>query len=152
MKNESLGIRQNNPGNIVYDPHTNWIGQCMPHPGGRFVWFDGAIYGLRALIMTLRTYELRHGCNTLSKFINRWAPPVENNTSTYLSDVLFYLRGGATADGFYSVMTPAPGIALAQAIVHHENGAQPYDETLWTRAYGLTLPSEGPTVIGGRQP
>lgn len=44
-------------------------------------------YGYRALIKLLQNYRRNNGCRTIADFINRWAPPVENNTSGYISRV-----------------------------------------------------------------
>ena len=44
-------------------------------------------YGYRALIKLLQNYRRVNGCRTIADFINRWAPPVENNTSGYISRV-----------------------------------------------------------------
>ena len=44
-------------------------------------------YGYRAMIKLLQNYRKLNGCRTISDFINRWAPSVENNTSGYISRV-----------------------------------------------------------------
>ena len=58
-------------------------------------------YGLRALVVTLRTYVLKHKKTTVSLIINRWAPESDgNNTTAYvkqcalaIGDVLAPLQG-----------------------------------------------------------
>ncbi|HFQ5108602.1 TPA: structural protein, partial [Vibrio vulnificus] len=40
-------------------------------------------FGFRAGARILRNYQRLHGLNTLAEIINRFAPPVENDTKNY---------------------------------------------------------------------
>lgn len=76
----------NNPGNIVktYDSkgyQTFWSGE-IPGKDTRFKTFKSMAYGYRALIINLQSY-IKSGTNTIESIINKWAPPVENNTEGY---------------------------------------------------------------------
>lgn len=82
----SRGLRNNNPGNIEKNS-TKWQGLSRDQLDSRFFQFDDIAYGYRAMFRTLRTYKEKHGMNTIEKMINRWAPPVENNTSAYVNAV-----------------------------------------------------------------
>ena len=73
------GLRNNNPGNIDKG-RDEWEGQELPGDDPRFCTFTSMAYGCRALIRTLMTYRMKHGLSTVREIINRWAPPVENNT------------------------------------------------------------------------
>lgn len=86
--------------------------------------FKSPIYGIRALARTLITYHVQHKMETISQIIGRWAPISENDTAAYIKAV-------SDETGF------APDIALdmhkyehlkavVTAIIHHENGQQPY--------------------------
>jgi hypothetical protein len=44
-------------------------------------------YGTRALALLLTIYQDRYGLRSIRQRINRWAPPVENVTSAYVSHV-----------------------------------------------------------------
>ena len=55
--------------------------------------------------------------------IDRWAPPVENNTSAYVNNVAGYM--GISADAPLT-WDAAQLRALVAAIIRHENGRQPY--------------------------
>lgn len=80
------GLRNNNPGNIRITKD-KWQGLRDKQEDKLFFQFTTMAYGYRALIRTLQNYRYRHGCQTIADFINRWAPPVENNTSGYISRV-----------------------------------------------------------------
>lgn len=82
----SRGLRNNNPGNIEKNS-TKWQGLSRDQTDSRFFVFDDIAYGYRAMFRTLRTYKEKHGMNTIEQMINRWAPPIENNTSAYVRAV-----------------------------------------------------------------
>lgn len=77
-------FRRNNPMNLRYSEHNNWIGQTEPTNG--FCNFTSVEYGFRAAYITLKTYGQR-GHNTIRKIVTRWAPPAENPTQTYIKYV-----------------------------------------------------------------
>ena len=83
-KKLSRGYRNNNPGNIV-KTKTKWKGE-IASKDKRFKTFINMEYGYRAIFVTLNSY-IRKGFNTISKIINRYAPPHENVTSAYVKHV-----------------------------------------------------------------
>lgn len=81
----SLGARNKNPLNIRYSSANNWLGGSR---GERdFVRFTTRTLGIRAGLILLRNYRRNHGIMTISGTINRFAPPNENNTQSYISFV-----------------------------------------------------------------
>lgn len=78
---ESLGIRNNNPLNIRYNSRNNWVGQVGENKG--FCVFSSMAYGFRASYKLITSY-ISKGYNTIEKIVNRWAPPTENDTETYI--------------------------------------------------------------------
>ena len=82
----SRGLRNCNPGNIRITKD-KWQGLREVQEDKSFFQFTEMKWGYRALIRTLQNYRLKWGCQTIADFINRWAPPVENNTSGYISRV-----------------------------------------------------------------
>lgn len=118
------GIRNNNPGNIEYSSNTKWQGLDSPPSDGRFCRFKSAIWGIRAIARTLITYFDKHGCDTVTKVINRWAPPSENKTLPYINFVAKRLGIGPSAGinlHDYRFLRP-----MVEAIIQFENGEQPY--------------------------
>ncbi len=96
------GVRNNNPGNIDYNPRNQWQGQLAPDPAieKRFACFDTAENGIRALAKRVLAYRGMdgmpgiggQGIDTVREFINRWAPGVENDTEAYIKAVAAGVR------------------------------------------------------------
>jgi len=78
--------RNNNPGNVRISPSA-WQGKKYPNTDGAFEQFETPEYGIRCLMITLRSYVNRHKKDTIRKIIDRWAPPNENNTTAYINTV-----------------------------------------------------------------
>ncbi len=116
MTRTPRGIRNNNPGNIEYSPANDWKGQ-IGHDG-RYAIFSDMKYGVRALAILLINYYQRYGLRTVRQIINRWAPPTENDTESYVNHVAERL--GVEPDQMIAL---APNLAdLVRAIIRHENG------------------------------
>lgn len=118
------GIRNNNPGNLR--DARNATGH-----DGEFVTFDSPEDGISALARQLRLYNAR-GNNTLSGIISKFAPPVENNTASYISDA-------SRRTGFYprqplDIEDPQVTEKIVRAIIRHENGVNPYPPEMISRA------------------
>lgn len=73
----------NNPLNIRASK-TRWQGLIGEYKG--FAQFETTYFGLRAAMLNLRHY-FKLGLRTPRTIINRWAPPVENDTSKYVDYV-----------------------------------------------------------------
>lgn len=80
------GLRNCNPGNLRITKD-QWKGLRPVQEDKSFFQFTEMKWGYRALIRTLQNYQRKHGCQSIADFIRRWAPPVENNTSGYISRV-----------------------------------------------------------------
>jgi hypothetical protein len=62
--------------------------------------------------------DYSEGCVTVHELINRWAPPVENDTSAYVTDV----AGRLNIDMDETLALPEQLPALLKAIAIHEGG------------------------------
>lgn len=121
---DARGIRNNNPGNLEFSKTNPWMGQTGDD--GRFAKFETPEHGIRALGRNLLSYQ-RQGIDTVGDIINRWAPPTDNNnTDAYIKAVCDQL--GVTADQQLDASNPDTLKALCAAIIHHENGNQPYSD------------------------
>ena len=86
----SRGIRNNNPGNIRKGE--SWKGLKFKQTDSQFCQFINMGWGLRALIITLRTYVLKHKLTNVNDIIHRWAPESDgNNTSSYVTYCASYM-------------------------------------------------------------
>lgn len=83
------GIRNNNPGNIreAAGGGDAWRGERATDDDPAFEEFTEMRYGVRAAAIVFRNYQARHGLRTVAQLINRWAPPVENDTASYVNAV-----------------------------------------------------------------
>jgi hypothetical protein len=122
------GVRNNNPGNINKTTKNGaeylWNGE-VPHAentDGRFKQFYDYAYGVRALMLNLKSY-FSNGKNTVRKIIETWAPAAEN--------------GKAGTEAYVQAVSKAVGVkpdtvltfdkkyvnGLVKAIAQHENGS-----------------------------
>lgn len=118
------GIRNHNPGNL--EKGELWQGLATYQKGDpRFAIFISPEYGIRALHKVLQTYQNKYNLKTVGGMINRWAPPVENNTGSYVNAVASHV--GVQPYDNVNIMDPEIAFKMVEAIIHHENGQQPYD-------------------------
>lgn len=129
------GERNNNAGNVRLGD--NWQGLADVQTDPAFCQFKAPIWGLRACAVLLLAYYHKHGLNTVRKLIDRWAPPVENNTSAYVTDVAARLR--VEPDAPLAVDNIDTLAKLVSAIVSHENGRNIYAPTLIYNACEMAL-------------
>jgi len=141
------GIRNNNPGNIRIS-EDKWVGvdqmrteqnrrladrlrsQGKPH-NVDFVVFTGPDYGIRAMCLTLYTYQDRRtssdgtAIDTIRELVERWAPPTDGNPTEDYVDFMCSKTGYGEGEPLdfhdYDVMR-----RVIPALIHFENGVQPY--------------------------
>jgi len=77
-----LGVTNNNFGNIRFNNLTHWKGQTGSNHG--FCVFESYEYGIRALYILLRTYIEKYKLTNVCDIIDRYAPPSENDTLSYI--------------------------------------------------------------------
>lgn len=138
MHRTPRGIRNNNPGNIVYSKANPWQGQ-LPHDvkvEGRFARFDTAFNGIRALAKLLLNYRKIHGLRTVEALISRWAPSNENDTKAYAHAVAKQMEVSIHQPLRLDKTTLQ---TLVTAIIQHENGQQPYSGELISKAVDAVL-------------
>ena len=127
----SRGIRNNNPGNIRHG--IDWDGLDEDQSKDEeFSQFSTPEYGIRAMFKILKTYDNKYNINTIEGIINRWAPPIENDTESYI-DFLSSKVGKDRSE----VLDQEDYILLVEAIIHMENGEQPYPLVLITAGRDL---------------
>jgi hypothetical protein len=117
------GIRNNNPLNIERTGD-RWKGMSETQTDSRFVVFDSPVYGIRAGARILQSYQ-RRGVETIAGIVSNWAPPIENNTESYIATV--EQKTGINRNQTVGV---ADYPAIIAAMIHVENGRQPYSMDL----------------------
>lgn len=119
MTNLPRGLRNNNPGNIRVTKD-KWQGLRAEQTDKSFFQFTEMRWGYRALLRTLQNYRKIYNCRTIADFINRWAPPVENNTSGYITRVCSEMQVPSTF--IPDIEDKDTMCAFAAAISQVENG------------------------------
>ncbi len=123
------GIRNNNPGNIRHST-IKWFGAEDIKLDNEFVTFKKPEYGIRAIVKILSTYyrakKAKDGSkiDTVKEVIDRWAPPIENNTNAYSKHVAQLLNIDENKP--INLLQYHIMYSLVLSIIHHENGTQPY--------------------------
>lgn len=148
------GIRNNNPGNIDRNPANKWQGRMArekmtPEQAAekRFEVFASPAWGIRAMCVLLINYFDKHGCDTVQKVINRWAPPVENDTSAYVRAVAAAV--GVAPTVFINLHEYTRLRPLVVAIIAHENAGYRYSDDVveeGLRLAGVVKPGPAPLV------
>lgn len=133
---KTRGFLNNNPGNMdrgepPWNGEIRDIAQCqndvqrMELSHGRFCVFTDAEHGIRALAKNLMAYRDRLGCRSIRDYINRWAPPNENNTAAYIANVAHGAAVGA--DDPVDISNRRVIKALVDGIIRVECAGMPYE-------------------------
>ncbi len=134
------GIRNNNPGNIRLNK-IKWQGAADDQMDGEFVQFSDPVWGIRALARVLRTYQKKHNLTTITDIINRWAPPSENDSQSYV-DHVSKMSGYEPFQQLDLINNDEQLMSIIQAIIAHENGIENhYDAETIMRAIEMEEPA-----------
>lgn len=148
-------LSRNNPGNIRYTGADKWQGAATPPQVNGFCAFTTPAFGIRAIARVLISAQDKHGCRTVRDHISRYAPPADNNpTEAYIANVCKW-TGFAPMQSL-DVHTYADMRPLVEAIIHQEQGAQPYSDMQINEGLklaGIVKPlSETATASAARDP
>ncbi|MGA4658526.1 structural protein [Proteus terrae] len=133
MTRPARGERNNNPGNIRHG--SKWQGLSAQQTDKDFCQFVSPEYGIRAIYKLLQTYQKKYELNTVESIIDRYAPPNENNTVSYINRAAKDI--GVSVNEPINVSSKPVAIALATAIVGVELGYQPYSQKVFEDAWLL---------------
>lgn len=112
------GVRNNNPGNLVYLERNAYLGQVSRD--GALGVYDTPHNGLRAMALELRNDYQRKGLRTIDALITEWAPPHENPTVAYINAVS---RAMNVPPNRTLNLDRATWFKLVTAIIRQENGS-----------------------------
>lgn len=115
----SRGLRNNNPGNIRRS-RVRYQGEVRPSRDADFKEFETMAYGYRAMFVLLDTYSSRYGLHTIRSMLNRYAPPEENLTESYIRFVSDY--SGVMPDEPIDTRSHSDMIPIVSAMSRIENG------------------------------
>lgn len=113
------GLKNNNPGNIRISA-IKYLGEVPKSKDMAFKQFESMAYGYRAMFVLLYTYQVKNGLKTIRQMIDRYAPPVENNTAGYIGSVAKW--SGVGADSPITATNRDVMIPIVAAMSRVENG------------------------------
>ena len=122
------GIRNNNPLNIRKSKD-KWKGLSLTQNDPSFCQFETLEYGWRAAFYLLtRTYYHKYRLYTIRSIVNKWAPPIENKTEAYITNVSKLT--GIDPDEPIGIPSESPGrwMKLGRAMAIQENGTDSIDD------------------------
>jgi hypothetical protein len=133
----SRGFRNCNPLNIRRG-RDQWQGQAEKQTDAAFVVFKSMEWGWRAAFKLLtRTYYHKYRLYTIRMIVNKWAPPQENLTATYIENVSRLTK--IPPDEPIGIPSDQPerwmSVGIAMAI--QENGIESLDYFAMLRGWGL---------------
>lgn len=114
-QSQPRGVRNNNPLNLEARNQQGMVGS-----DGRFGVYNDMQGGLDAADQNLQVYATKHGLNTISGIINRWAPPSENDSRNYAGTVAQAV--GVGPDDQLDMSDPVVRGKLMGAMAKVENG------------------------------
>lgn len=137
VQGKTRGERNANPGNLRYSPEIPWQGLAEPpHDDGGYCIFRTSIMGIRAIAKDLLS-KWHRGLRTVRQIIDVYAPPSENDTSAYISDVCERL--GVGPDDDIDLSDNAALCKFVRAIIQHENGRILYQDDTIGQAVSMAL-------------
>jgi hypothetical protein len=135
LTNSPRGIRNNNPGNLIYTD-IKWNGKLPKEQNKdrRFEMFISPAYGVRAMIKDLKNDMEKKGKVTVPALIEEYAPRFENNTDAYINTVCQDLKVSQTTK-----LLPTKNTLrlLVLSIAKVENGGSYVSNELFEQAYSL---------------
>lgn len=114
------GIKNNNPLNIRHSSN-KWQGESSDQFDDNFVNFTTPVWGIRAAMKTLMTYQKKYNLHSIWEIIKRWAPQTENPTDSYAQNVAKMVGIGIN-DDIDIISDSSKMIKMVQAMVVQENG------------------------------
>lgn len=120
------GQRNNNPLNIRHAKQ-KWVGEIEGEDKD-FCTFASMGCGFRAALIIILNYMTKYNLHTIEKIIRRWAPPVENDTLSYINNVC--RMTGIARDQYFGFDDVKAVVALIQAMAIVESRVTGFQATI----------------------
>lgn len=140
------GMRNNNPGNILYEPSINWDGSIGPSTNkdvGKFqVVFDSPEMGMRAAAKLAMNKYNKHGLNTIRKLIlaeRGWTPNASEAQAANVAKA-----AGFSLDEQLNLNDPEVLKKVLRGIITQEHGqsSKLYTDDLIDTGINLAIPKD----------
>lgn len=135
------GIRNNNPGNIVYGTFARRMGATGEDSGG-FAVFPTAQQGINAIGANLRSYGHK-GFDTPFEIAHRWSTTDQDAYTKRLANLF-----GGNPNKQLDMNDPTVIASLSRGIITQENGRDPYLAA--TGPYTAKAAAAAPAVVSGQ--
>lgn len=113
--------RNHNPGNIRRCG-VRYRGERRPSRDPAFKEFESDEWGYRAMFVLLESYRRRYAIDTLRGIITRWAPPLENDTESYIR----FVAARAEVDADATLLPHDVRLrAIVESMSRYERGHEP---------------------------
>lgn len=113
--------RNYNPGNIRRCG-VRYRGERRPSRDPAFKEFESDEWGYRAMFVLLESYRRRYAIDTLRGIITRWAPPLENDTESYIR----FVAARAEVDAEATLLPHDVRLrAIVESMSRYERGHEP---------------------------
>jgi hypothetical protein len=130
---KTRGFRNNNPGNIRVG--NDWKGE-IKGDDSEFEVFAAVEYGIRAIYKLTATFANHYNLKSIEEFLQRYAPPIENNTKSYINTVYQYMIDHADNEQAAYLLNNKTAANIHEhnllplfigGIILMENGFQPFN-------------------------
>ena len=130
----SAGIRNCNPFDLEYSG-IKWRGLVeKEYKEGELLKFQSSLSGIRAGMLDAYNKVHKDGLNTIPTFLNKFAPPSENDTEKYINFMVNWM-GLPWASATIELDTTEYLIAWAKGIIQFETGdCRAYNEATYITA------------------
>lgn len=131
------GMRNNNPGNIRKGA-TPWKGKIPlnANTDGAFEQFSTYVYGIRAMVKNLQSYQRDRGLDSIQQIVSTWAPAADNNdTAAYIAAVS--IATGIPPTAAIDTSNRTTMRALVKAMSRVENGREAITDEQFNYAWTL---------------
>jgi hypothetical protein len=132
-KHPPAGFLRNNPGNIRRtDPREPWQGRTPDYLCTQTAYeeFTNPIWGVRAIAVTLITYQDKYNVRTIASIVPRYAPEKDNNpTDEYIYNLKLWT--GFEAKRILNAHDFNDLFPMVKGIIRQEIGNGPEENGLW---------------------
>ena len=119
-------FKGNNPGNIMWFGISDFTGESGV-TNGTPATFNDVRNGIAAIGQQILIDYKKHGYTSVDQIIGSYAPPIDNDTASYVDSVLTFIQNGANITLQPSSTVPDPSTnplllsSIIQGIIFNEN-------------------------------
>jgi hypothetical protein len=124
MGTTGISVKSFNPGNVRTS--LTGLGTALPTAKGQFIYFRNWLDGWKEYVTHLtasNSVYAQEGRTTIEQIITRWAPPSENNTEQYISNVISFMSEWEAGKSMADLFPTAADLGLPANLVRIHKAA-----------------------------